>query len=306
LKTSMDEANYIDDKDPYFTEENDSAENEEDLNEVLLREIEEEETREKAMWEAAIKESKARGEPPVTGSQLTDFQEQIITTGSGVGKALLIMLIIAFFLKIMEIILNYMKRKAALLRVKSAISSTRRRSIDEYDPKNPNFKRTEYVEYNAELKTAVIMEEKIRQGSIDKRSLLKMLHKRMYEFLRRRVMLQKNELAVTNAYQMYILPMEVWDDFQAAKESLYLEMVRVKIWAEKFGVCLRSLLESAQAKLLADDMRKSMSKCLQPKKQGKEGKKSIRSSRSGSRSQSPMTPAGRLEAKRIRRRRKFH
>jgi len=308
--TSIFEAYDMDVNDPYSTEENflaenDLAENEDDLTEALLREIEEEEIREKELRKAAVADAKIRGEPPVTGSQLTDFQEQIITTGSGVGKALLIILIIAFILKIIEIFLSYMKRKAALLRVKSAISSTKQRSVDEYDPQNPNFKRMEYVEYNAEFKTAVIMDEKIRQGNINKRSLLEMLHKRTYEFLHRRVMLQKNEYAVTRAYKIDMLPIEVWHDFEAAKESLQLEMAKVKMLAEKFGVPLKILLESAQAKVWANTMRNSK-RNSKPNTPQPKGRKRIGNNSGSSRSQSPMTAADRAEAKGLRRRRKFH
>merc|ERR1719471_1667843 len=93
---------------------------EEDPDEVLLREIEEEELREAAIREAAMAEALAKGLGPDGKAQLTPFLEQIITTGSGVSKALLIVLVVAFIVKCFEHIVNYIKRKRALARVKSA------------------------------------------------------------------------------------------------------------------------------------------------------------------------------------------
>merc|ERR1719412_3385745 len=95
---------------------------EEDPDEVLLREIEEEEAREAAIREAAMAEALAKGLGPDGKAQLTPFIEQIITTGSGVSKALLIVLVIAFIVKCFEHMVNYIKRKRALSKITSAIS----------------------------------------------------------------------------------------------------------------------------------------------------------------------------------------
>merc|ERR1719369_2090653 len=151
-------------------------------------------------------------------------------------------------IKCIEITWNWMKRKAALLQVKRAISKTHGRSVDEYDPNNPNFKRMEYVEYNAEFKTAELMDEKIRQGNVGKRDLEEMLQQRMCECLHRRIMLEKNDHSVTRAYQMNMLPLQVWNDFVAAKESLQAEMVKIKMLTLKLGVSFKDLLDTAQAK----------------------------------------------------------
>jgi len=217
------------------------------LTEVLLREIEDEEAKEEALREAAIAEANFRGEPLETGSQLTEFQENIITTGSGVGKALLVMLVISFIIKSIEITWNWMKRKAALLQVNSAISKTHGRSVDEYDPSNPDFNRLEYVEYNTEFKTAELMDEKMRQGNVGKRALLQMLQQRMCECLHRRIMLQKNEHAVTKAYRINMLPLQVWNDFIAAKESFQVEMIKIQMLTVKLGVSFQDLVDRAQA-----------------------------------------------------------
>jgi len=314
----MGEDSNLNQGDPYFLEENTLVDNYEVSNEDLLREIKEEEAKEEALREAALAEGNVRGETLEAGSQLTEFQENIITTGSGVGKALLVMLVLSFIIKSMEITWNWMKRKAALSQVKRAISKTHGRSVDEYDPSNPNFKRMEYVEYNAEFKTAELMDEKIRQGNVGKRYLLDMLQQRMYECLHRRIMLEKNDHSVTKAYQMNMLPLQIWNDFVAAKESLQAEMIKIKMLTLKLGVSFKDLLESAQAKYWAKGKQSSWSngqRRLKPEK--KKGKEKIRRlSNRSSRSPSPMprvnivdaksmSPADRAAAKGLRRRRKY-
>jgi len=199
----MEEEYNIDVSDTYSLEED------EDSTETLLREIEEDEAREASLREAAIAEALAGGKPLETGAQITDFQEKIITTGSGVGRAMVVLLIIAFIVKTIEICYNYLTRKRALLRIKTAISKTRSRSVDEYNPAKPDFSRMEYVEYNAEFTTAMLMDEKIREGKNEKRVLLQMLHQRTLELMHRRTMLIQNEQYVTRAYNMNVLPLEV-------------------------------------------------------------------------------------------------
>lgn len=140
-----------------------------------------------------------------------------------------------------------MRRKGALLHVKSAISKTHGRSVDEYDPTNPNFNRLEYIEYNTEFKTAELMDEKIRQGNVGKRALLEMLQQRMCECLHRRIMLQQNEQSVTKSYRMNMLPLEVWNDFIAAKESFQVEMINIKMLTIKLGVSFKDLVDRVQA-----------------------------------------------------------
>merc|ERR1719320_24772 len=152
------------------------------------------------------------------------------------------------------------------------------------------------------------MDEKIRQGNIEKRTLLEMLNKRMSEVLHRRQMLQKNEFAITRAYRLYMLPLEIWNDFEAAKESLQSEMMKIKMLTDKFGVSFKDLLERAQAKYLSKRRQSSVSHGskgkTKEKKKGKHKRRSL-SNISSSRSQSPMTAGDRAEAKGIRRRRKY-
>jgi len=231
------------DSDPYSLHE------EEDSEEVLLREIEEEEAREEAIREAAIAEAKNRGTPLEPGSQLTDFQEQIITTGSGVGKAMLIMLVLGFIVKSIEHCFLYAKRKKALAKVKRAISSTKSRSVDEYDEMDPNFDRLEYIQYNAEFKAASEMDEKIRQGTVEKRVLTQLLYQRAYEVIHRRAVLMTNEMSVTRAYKMDMLPLEVWNDFQAAKESLQKEVRMIQYLSHSLGVNYKKLMDAAMVKM---------------------------------------------------------
>jgi len=228
-----------DDTDPYsLVEDEDSVED-------LLREIEEEEAREESIREAAMAEAKSKGEPLEPGSHLTDFQEQIITTGSGVGKAMLLTLIIAFVVKSIEHCFRYAKRKRALAKVKAAISSTKSRSVDEYNEADPNFNRLEYIRYNAEFKAGSEMDEKIRQGMMDKRVLVQLLGQRACELMHRRAVLMTNEMSVTRAYKMDMLPLEVWSDFQAAKESLQKEIKTVQFLSHSLGMNFKKLMEAA-------------------------------------------------------------
>jgi len=288
----------------------------EDSTEALLREIEEEEAREEALREAAIADANARGETLGTGgAQLTDFQEQIITTGSGVGKAMLVLLIIAFVMKFITICYNYLKRKAALGRIKSAISTTKSRSVDEYDPNNPNFDRMEYIQYNAEFRTAVLMDEKIEEGKTDKRALTQLLHQRALEVLHRRAMLMRNEQYVAKSYEMNILPLEVWNDFQDAKESLQEEFRKLQYLAHGLGVSFQGLMETAKVKLQRKQKQGSMYKASKRESKYKgtkqfqdkrrlNGKNSNREVSGKSASSRPMTTEEKLASKGIFRRRK--
>jgi len=309
--------NLNEDSDPYSLKEDEVSA------EILLREIEEEEAREEAIREAAIAEAKIRGEPLEPGSQLTDFQEQIITTGSGVGKAMLIMLILGFIVKSIEHCYTYAKRKAALRKVKSAISSTKSRSVDEYNQQDPNFDRLEYIHYNAEFKAASEMDEKIRQGTVEKRVLLQLLNQRAYELMNRRAVLMSNEMSVTRAYKMDMLPLEVWNDFQGAKESLQKEVKMVQYLSHSLGVNFKKLMDATAVKMRSRKkpgsslLRNNLLKKKQafqnkrtPKKvqqaqrtkqqSSKRGKVSVKSSASPE----PLTSAGRAAARGIRRRRK--
>jgi len=257
-----DKNNAVNDADPYCLDEEQNVEKpnsadpyaleeEEDSIEDLLREIEEEEAKEEALREAAITRAKSRGEPLEPGSQLTDFQEQIITTGSGVGKAMLLLLVIAFIVKSIEHCFRYAKRKAALAKVKAAISSTKSRSVDEYNEADPNFNRLEYIKYNSEFKAAAEMDEKIRQGMMEKRVLVRLLGQRAYELMHRRAVLMTNEMSVTRAYKMDMLPLEVWSDFQAAKEALQKEIKTVQFLSHSLGVNFKKLMDGA-----SDQMKK--------------------------------------------------
>jgi len=304
------------DSDPYSLHE------EEDSEEVLLREIEEEEAREEALRAAAIAEAKARSEPLEPGSQLTDFQEQIITTGSGVGKAMLIMLILGFIVKSIEHCISYVKRKRALAKVKAAISTTKSRSVDEYNDMNPNFDRLEYVQYNAEFRAGSEMDEKIRQGTMDKRVLVQLLQQRAIELLHRRAVLMTNEMSLTRAYKMDMLPLEVWNDFQAAKESLQKEIKTVQYLSHTLGVNFQKLMDAAAMKikktrnkgsLLRNNLykkkqalqnKRTPKKVQQAQKTKQQSSKSGRQSSKSSASPEPTTSAGRAAAKGLRRRRK--
>jgi len=304
------------DADPYSLHE------EEDSEEVLLREIEEEEAREQALREAAIAEAKARSEPLEPGSQLTDFQEQIITTGSGVGKAMLIMLILGFIVKSIEHCISYVKRKRALAKVKAAISTTKSRSVDEYNDMNPNFDRLEYVQYNAEFRAGSEMDEKIRQGTMDKRVLVQLLQQRAIELLHRRAVLMTNEMSLTRAYKMDMLPLEVWNDFQAAKESLQKEIKTVQYLSHTLGVNFKKLMDAAAMKikktrnkgsLLRNNLykkkqalqnKRTPKKVQQAQKAKQQSSKSGRQSSKSSASPEPTTSAGRAAAKGLRKRRK--
>jgi len=318
-----------DDSDPYSLRQEQDAASEEDSDpyslheeevsaEVLLREIEEEEAREEALREAAMSEAKIRGEPLEPGSQLTDFQEQIITTGSGVGKAMLIMLILAFIVKSIEHCLTYMKRKSALAKVKAAISATKSRSVDEYNEKDPNFNRLEYIHYNAEFKAGSEMDEMIRQGTVERRVLLQLLNQRAYELMHRRGVLMRNEMSVTRAYKMDMLPLEVWDDFQAAKESLQKEIKMVQYLSHNLGVNFKKLMDDTMAKCRSKEgsmlrnnllkkkqafQNKRTPKRVQQLQRAKQNSKTGKSPNKSSTSE-PLTSAGKAAAMGIRRRRK--
>jgi len=306
--------NLNEDSDPYSLKEDEVSA------EILLREIAEEEAREEAIREAAIAEAKIRGEPLGLGSQLTDFQEQIITTGSGVGKAMLIMLVLGFIVKSIEHCFTYVKRKAALRKVKTAISSTKSRSVDEYNQQDPNFDRLEYIHYNAEFKAGSEMDEKIRQGSVDRRVLIQLLHQRAFELMHRRAVLMSNEMSVTRAYKMDMLPLEVWNDFQAAKESLHKEVKMVQYLSHNLGVNFKKLMDATAVKmrsrkgsLLRNNLlkkkqafqnKRTPKKVQQAQRTKQQTTKKVKVSGKSSASFEPLTSAGRAAAKGIRKRRK--
>merc|ERR1719461_92433 len=124
-------------------------------------ELAEEEARANAEREAALREveklKQAGKYKPEMGNQLSEFQLQIISTGSGVGKALLIVLVIAFIVKSIEHCINYVKKKMALSRIRTAISKTKSKSVAEYNESSANCDRLTYVKYNAEFKVGEMM-----------------------------------------------------------------------------------------------------------------------------------------------------
>merc|ERR1711920_1006002 len=162
---------------------------------------------------------------------------------------MLIMLILGFIVKSIEHCFKYAKRKAALSKVKAAISSTRSRSVDEYNEQDPNFDRLEYIHYNAEFKAGSEMDEKIRQGTMGRRVLTTLLHQRAFELMHRRAVLMSNEMSVTRAYKMDMLPLEVWNDFQAAKESLQKEVKMVQYLSHNLGVNFKKLMDATALKM---------------------------------------------------------
>merc|ERR1712060_27231 len=204
--------------------------------------------------------------------------------------------------------------------VKTAISSTKSRSVDEYNQQNPNFDRLEYIHYNAEFKAGSEMDEKIRQGTVDRRVLGQLLHQRAFELMHRRAVLMSNEMSVTRAYKMDMLPLEVWNDFQAAKESLQKEVKMVQYLSHNLGVNFKKLMDttikmrmkSKDGSLLRSNLLKKkqalqnrrapkkVQQAQRTKQQSSRGKASAKSSNKTE----PNSVAGRAAAKGIRRRRR--
>jgi len=227
-----------------------STKPDEPTDEDLLVELAEEEARENAKREAALREVeklKAAGKfRPEMGNQLSEFQLQIISTGSGVGKALLIVLVIAFIVKSIELCINYVKKKMALSQIRTAISKTKSKSVAEYNENSTSEKdRLTYVKYNAEFTVGAEMDEKIRQQCSDKTLLLRLLNQRAIELLKRRTLIMRKDAGITRAYRMDMLPGEVWSDFQAAKENLGREWKKTQYLSQRFGIPFNKLLEGA-------------------------------------------------------------
>jgi len=209
----------------------------EDSDETLLAEIQEEQRL------ADIAAAKA---PPVQKPQLavSEFQMQLITTGSGVGYALLVVLAFLFIVRCIEIVYKFFQRRRKLALVRKALDTTTQTSIENYTAGDPD--RLSYVKYNSEFMVATEMDEKLRAGFRDRGVLTALLRDRALELIKRRVLLMQEEQSVHRGYQMDLIPMEVWNDFLAAKESLGQEFSKVRILCDKLQVPWEKLIQDAQ------------------------------------------------------------
>jgi len=220
----------------------------EDSDEVLLAEILAEEEAEieaeKVRLEAEEEARKAAGikAGPKPG-QLSAFQQTIITTGSGVGYSLLVVLSILFVIKCMEHIYNFFQRKSKLAKVRKALHMTQATSIEDYTSNDPD--RLKYVKYDSEFTVGKEMDAKIREGFRDRNALRSMLQERALEVVKRRFLLMREEQSVHRGYQMDLVPLEVWNDFLSAKEHLGQELMKLQILCDKMQVNYKDLINQS-------------------------------------------------------------
>lgn len=220
----------------------------EDSDEVLLAEILAEEEAEieaeKVRLEAEEAARKAAGikAGPIPG-QLSAFQQTIITTGSGVGYSLLVVLSILFVIKCMEHIYNFFQRRTKLAKVRKALDMTKHTSIEDYTSNDPD--RLKYVKYDSEFSVGQEMDARIREGFRDRNALRLMLQERALEVVKRRFLLMREEQSVHRGYQMDLVPLEVWNDFLSAKEHLGQELMKLQILCDKMQVNYKDLINQS-------------------------------------------------------------
>merc|ERR1719334_2379541 len=142
----------------------------------------------------------------------------------------------------------------------------------------------------------------IRSGSRDWAVLRKMLQERALEVVKRRFLLMREEQSVHRGYQMDLVPLEVWNDFLAAKEHLGQELMKLKILCEKMQVSHSDLINQSAMRYRAMQQSGTVKKQkystlmrqkrLAKSKQGKKASpsKEAAASKSDDQSRSPSEP----------------
>jgi len=205
--------------DAFFEEDEDFNEDE------LLKEIAADELRDKIEREAAQAAAMQAGKP-LSGMQLSSFQEEIISTGSGVATVILYILAILFIIRALQVLYERLTKMSMLSEVKSVISEAKviasHKVGNFFDPTkglSGNYRITYCTEY--EYKTEY--EQALDDDSDNYMKLKNLMVKRAKELLMRGMILDRDRLGMNKSFQMDMVPMPVFNDFNDAQKQLDVE-----------------------------------------------------------------------------------
>ena len=83
-----------------------------------------------------------------TGSQLTTFQDNIITTGSEVSKLLMFILLILFIIQFIRKTYDYFTLQSKIKKVANPLDSAKPIAAENLTPINPGYDHKSYAVYN--------------------------------------------------------------------------------------------------------------------------------------------------------------
>jgi len=191
----------------------------------LLKEIAADELRDRLERDAAQAAAAAAGKPQ-GGMQLSAFQEEIISTGSGVATVLLYILAFLFIIRALQVLYERLTKMSMLNEVKSVISEAKviasHKVGDFFNPSKGitgNYRITYCTEY--EYKTAY--EKALEDEAGNYMKLKNLMVKRAKELLMRGMILDRDRLGMSKSFQMDMVPMAVFNDFNDAQKQLDIE-----------------------------------------------------------------------------------
>jgi len=155
---------------------------------------------------------------------LTPFQEEIITTGSGIAWLILYTLAALFIIRAIQLIWESMNKMNALAKVNSVLSEARtlyahkvRGPFGKEDGSTTNYE----IKYCAEFEHRIeydnfVAEHEAKGLPINKDDVKKILVKRAKEVLIRQITLEEDKVGMHKSWASDMVPMEVWNDYRDA------------------------------------------------------------------------------------------
>jgi len=165
--------------------------------------------------------------PEVPGMALSPFQETILTTGSGVANATLLCLFVLFLIRGIQLLYNAMTKMSALQEIKSVLSEAKtvaaHKVRDVFYKNSGENSENHIITYCAPFELRYEYEDLLETEPHNKEKLKKMLVLRAKEFMKRTRIIDQDRTGMMKSFQMDMVPMKVWKDFQQAQAELESE-----------------------------------------------------------------------------------
>jgi len=233
---------------------------EEDDEDELLKEIE----TERKLQAEKVEAAKISASQSQTGLQLSAFQEEIITTGSGVATIILYILALLFVVRALQILYQRLSKMSKLNKIKSVLSEAKTvaaHKVGGWFKRNESISGNYKITYCAEFEMKAIYEETLILEPTNINKLKKLLVERAKELLIRGEVLNRDSVGMHQSFNRDMVPMKVWNDFNQAKALLESEMKLIQLECQaqdfKFGKHEGNILAYANELLEHDAMRTS-------------------------------------------------
>jgi len=173
-------------------------------------------------------------------SQLTRFQDRIITTGSSVSIILLILLSILFMIQAIRKLYNHFLVEYLINKTDNALEEGIQQTVEDMTDFKNEFNPKNYTIYNAAFKERDEYLNKLEEYNTTKnitlvKQLQELLLRRAIRVIERVSALQHDAPGIRKSWQADLLPREVWDDFNAAHTNVNYEAEDVQKENEKHG-----------------------------------------------------------------------